>query len=434
MTLSIVIGCVTNCLLAQESTIKQQLTIDRLFELIELNSKTLTVQKSGTDIAQQALLSAKSDRLPDIDTQLSMSYLGNGFTTKRNFTDFTQAPIPHFGNNFVLEASQVIYSGGAISNNIQLSQLVYQQSQIAVQRSREQLRFLLLSQYLDLFKLDNQIKVYNQNIALTDKLIEQVHAKQEQGAALKNDVTRYELQKKELELSLLKLNNLRLVQNHQLCTSLSIPYTTCIEPDTTLIDKLYAQDGEEYWQTHASVTSPAIKQAAITIDMAKTKVKIAQSDLLPKISLVAADHFDGPITIEVPPINRNFNYWYLGVGIKYSLSSLFKSNKRISQAKYAVNQSQISKSAVADEVSNAVQEGYVLYMQSYSDWHTQQKSVELARQNYVIVNERYLNQLALITDMLDASNIRLSAELQEVNARISIVYNYYKMKYLSGTL
>jgi outer membrane protein len=60
--------------------------------------------------------------------------------------------------------------------------------------------------------------------------------------------------------------------------------------------------------------------------------------------------------------------------------------------------------------------------------------VELARQNYKVINDRYLNQLALITDMVDASNMKLSAELQEVNARIGIVYAYYKMKYIAGTL
>ena len=40
----------------------------------------------------------------------------------------------------------------------------------------------------------------------------------------------------------------------------------------------------------------------------------------------------------------------------------------------------------------------------------------------------------LSTDAVDASNIRLNAELQEVDSRINIVYAYYKMKFISGTL
>ena len=53
---------------------------------------------------------------------------------------------------------------------------------------------------------------------------------------------------------------------------------------------------------------------------------------LPKIALVAGEHLDGPITIEVPVLDNNFNYWYVGVGIKYNLSSLFKNNKKVRQA------------------------------------------------------------------------------------------------------
>lgn len=49
--------------------------------------------------------------------------------------------------------------------------------------------------------------------------------------------------------------------------------------------------------------------------MNEQKVKLERSELLPKIALVAGEHLDGPITIEVPVLDNNFNYWYVGVGI-----------------------------------------------------------------------------------------------------------------------
>ena len=36
--------------------------------------------------------------------------------------------------------------------------------------------------------------------------------------------------------------------------------------------------------------------------------------------------------------------------------------------------------------------------------------------------------------MLDSGNMKLSADLALENARINVVYNYYKMKYLTNTL
>ena len=60
--------------------------------------------------------------------------------------------------------------------------------------------------------------------------------------------------------------------------------------------------------------------------------------------------------------------------------------------------------------------------------------MELANQNYAVISNRYKNDMALITDMLDASNYRMAAVLQLLNAQINTGYNYCKLLYISGTL
>ena len=124
----------------------------------------------------------------------------------------------------------------------------------------------------------------------------------------------------------------------------------------------------------------------------------------------------------------------MGVGVKYSLSSLFKSNKRIKQAAVETRQAKEAHAVQAELLNNNVQAAYVQYQQTYVEQETQRKSVELAQQNYDVMNARYLSQLALVTDMVDASNLKLNAELSEVDARINIVYAYYRMKYVAGEI
>ena len=149
---------------------------------------------------------------------------------------------------------------------------------------------------------------------------------------------------------------------------------------------------------------------------------------------MAADHLDGPITIEVPVLHNNFNYWYVSVGVKYSLSSLFKNDSKLKQARLNVRRAQESQRLAAEEVENAVQAGYTNFLTSFTDLRTQENSVRLANQNYDVTSNRYRNEMALLTDLLDASNMKLSADLGLVNARINVLYNYYKMKYLTHTL
>lgn len=410
----------------EAQTQEKLLTISELFELVEQNSKTLRAAQTGIDVAARSVDEARSKRLPDINASLSLSYNGNVLMIDRNFSDARGFSSPHFGNSFALEARQTIYAGGAINAGIELAKLQKQQAETTVDQSRDTQRFMALSQYLDLYRTDNAIKVYESNIALTKRLIDDIKAKQAQGMALKNDVTRYELQMETLQLGLRKMEDQRGIDNYQLCNTLGLN-DIVIKPDT-VIEACMATSQMDY------TTSPIIRQSRLCIGQAEQQLKLAKSDMLPKLSVVAADNLNGPFVYDIPPIDKNINIWYVGVGINYSLSSLFKGNKGVRRAEASLAKSHDDYDVAVEGVDNQMQQARTLYEQSFVELRTQQKSVELARQNYEVVNDRYLNQLALVTDMIDASNIRLSAELQEVNARINIVYTYYKMKYIAGEI
>ena len=414
---------------------ERKMTVEDLFNLIEQNSKALSARKTGAQMAEQGIASAKSQRLPDINTRLSVSFLGDIFMTDRDFSNYKGYSSPHLGNTFALEAQQVVYAGGAIDAGIRLAELQKEQAEVATTLTRQQLRFVSLGAYLDLCKLANRMRVYEKNILLTEQLLEDIRAKQQEGMALKNDITRYELQMQTLKLELTKLENQRSIVNHQLCNTLGLDDNTRIIPDAAIIDNImYKNDGEAQWQNEALLNAPSLKNSHLQRRVAEQNLRLAKSELLPKVAVVAADNFNGPITTMVPPINKNLNAWYVGVGVSYSLSSLFKSNHKIQQAHLASQQTNELHDVTAESVNNAVQSAYINLQQSYVELETQKKNVELAAQNYDVINNRYLNQLALITDMVDASNIKLRAELQEVDARINIVYAYYKLCYVTGSI
>ncbi len=422
---------------------KENMTISQLFQKVEDNSKSLRTSLSGVEAAHLGIESAKSKKLPDLDASLSFSYIGNALITDRDFSNVHGLKSPHFGNNFAFQAQQVVYAGGAINAGIKLAELGKQQAEVGVKLTRQQIRFIALGQYLDLYKIDNRIKVYEKNIELTRQLIDDIKEKQTHGMALKNDITRYELQMESLKLGLTALRNNRSILNHQLCNTLGMNQDSQMNqgnqeiqiiPDATITDKTYGKEGEAYWQTAGTLNSPLLEQSSNAIRIAEQKEKIAKSDLLPKVAFVAADNFDGPILFELPPVDKNLNVWYVGVGVKYSLSSLFKNNKRIKQAAVETRQAKEAHAVQAEQLNNNVQAAYVQYQQTYVELETQRKSVELAQQNYDVMNARYLSQLALVTDMVDASNLKLNAELSEVDARINIVYAYYRMKYVAGEI
>ena len=412
----------------------QLMGIDELLRLADAQSKSIQTYRTGTEAAGEALKAAKAQRLPDVNVSLSASYLGNGKIWDRDFGNAMTVDMPHFGNNFAIEAQQVIYAGGAISSGIRQAELGKQLAELDLQKDIQEVRFLLLGHYLNLYNLDNHIKVLQDNIRLTDEVIANMKAKREQGTVLKNDITRYELQKEQLNLQLTRARDARTTANFQLVTTLHLPEGTEIKPDTAMLEQKIQTLTENEWQDMARANNILLKQTQTAIQLNEQKVKQERAERLPHISIVAADHLDGPVTIEVPALDNNFNYWYIGVGIKYNLSSLFKNNNRLRQARLNVRQAQENHQLAQEKIKNDVQEGYVNFMTSFTDLRTQEKSVKLADENYSVTDNRYKNEMALLTDMIDASNMKLSADLGLVNARINILYNYYKMKYITHTL
>lgn len=408
--------------------------IEEMFRLADENSKSIQTYRTGKEVADENLKAAKAQRLPDISASLSGSYWGNGKLWDRDFSNATKIDMPHWGNNFALEAQQGVYAGGAISSGIELVELEKQLAEMDWQKNRQDIRFLLVGHYLNLYKLHNQIEVLHKTLELTDQLIANMQARLEEGTALENDITRYELQRETLRLQLAKVEDACKIANHQLVITLHLPEGTVVQPDTTLNDSQIQTLSEANWQELAAQNNLNLQQAETGIKVNRQRVKMERSERLPKISLVAAEHLDGPITIEVPVLDNNFNYWYVGVGVKYNISSLFKNNRKLKAARLNVRKAQETYELAQEQTNHAVQESYVNFLTSFTDLRTQQKSVELADQNYSVTSNRYQNDLALLTDMLDASNMKLSADLGLVNARINVIYNYYKMKYITHTL
>lgn len=418
---------------AQDET-EKVLTLDEMFHLMDENSKQLQLSKAGIEAAKSAVGVIKNSRLPSINASLSFSYLGDGTIMERDFTNAVSTPMPHFGNNISLEASQVIFSGGAISSNIAKAELQEQVAQLAYEKEELDIRFLLIGYYLDLYTLINQREVYMKNIEQTNLLISQINARQKQGMALNNDITRHELTLQNYKLALIEIENNYNIINHHLTTTLGLPHNTLIKPDTTILStNLDIYTFPELLEI-ATDNSPELKSAKTNLIIAEKDVKVAKSSYLPSIALVAANNFDGPITIEVPAINKNFNYWYVGIGFKYDIASLFKSKKDVQLAKAQQSAAVTSRDMVIEQTEMTIYSDITRYNESFDKLKTLEKSLQLANENYRIINNRYMNDLVLITEMLDASNTKLSAELQVVNAKIMIIYNFYKLQRTIGKL
>lgn len=434
--LRLLTGLLSVVLLGSMSRVYGQtvMTLEDIFRIAESNSAQLRPSLSAKKEARDEINVARSAWLPDINAALSLSYIGNGFTTKRDFSDVQKAPIPHFGNGLSISISQPLYTGGTIKNSIALAELKSTATQYSFDIKNDNIRFLLTGYYLDIYKNIGLRRVVEENIGAAKQVLSEMQARHEHGTALHNDITRYELLISNLELQLLRINNILDILNTNLVTVAGLPTHTVIVPDSLILERSMPKEGVEWWQQEAISHSPSMNLAQVSVDASRRSEMLVRSDRLPKIGLQASWSFDGPILVEVPPINRNLSYWYVGIGVSYNISSLFKNNRALARSRSATHVAMDELEATRENLSMAVKADHVHYLEAYEALKTQQKSVELADRNYHIISTRYSEGMALITDMLDAANAKLEAEQYLVNARINVIYSYYKLLFTSGTI
>lgn len=410
------------------------ITLEEIFRTAETNSAQLRPSFAAQAEAEREASVARAGRLPDISASLSVSYIGDGFTTKRNFSDYQRAPIPHLGTGMSLNVTQPVYTGGAIDNAIGLADLKLTASRYATELQRDNIRFRLTGFYLDIYKYSNLRQVTEGNLAAARKVLEEMRARHEQGTVIRNDITRYELLVSSLELQLVRIDNTLEILNANLVTMSGLPEGTVIVPDTTILDRSLPAAGELWWQQEAVGNAPSLSLARTGVDISRKAEALVRAERMPKVGLQAGWTMDGPILVEIPPINRNLSYWYVGVGVSYNISSLYKSNRSLAKSRAATRKTMEELAATQENVSLAVKADHIRYLEAYEELKTRQKNAELAERNYTTVATRYSADMALITDMLDAANARLDAEEQLAEARINIVYHYYKLLFTTGKI
>lgn len=128
----------------------------------------------------------------------------------------------------------------------------------------------MLECYLNLLKNRNLLNVYDENIKLTKELISEMKARSEQGVALTNDVTRYELNLSNLTYDRNTLANTVEHLNYSLLVYLGMDEDVIIEPDLDPNNVSMPDLGLNHRKQEVEM-SPKLKKFDLAYSQAKTQ-------------------------------------------------------------------------------------------------------------------------------------------------------------------
>ncbi|WP_295211471.1 TolC family protein [uncultured Chryseobacterium sp.] len=409
------------------------MTAGEAAELAVQNHQQLKVSAQNIDIARQSKNIVKLQKLPTITASTSQFYLGDAVAIDKDLSNTTNIPMPHYGSSYAVQATQLIFKGGLVNRSIELAGLREQLSELDLEKNKQDVKFLVISNYLDVYKILNQQEVFQNNKKLAQERLKNIQKFYQQGMVTRNEVIRSELAIKNLDQGILTLINNKKILNYNLNIALGLPEDTEIIPVESL-DVKEAGIGMPYYLNLAHESNPLLKSAKTNVDIADKNIEIIRTDKMPTVAGFGGYTMQRPITTRNPVLDMYAGGWQTGISISYNIDNLYKTKEKVKLGEIQKSQAGDAVILTQQNIDMAVNAAYVKYQESLQQADILNDAKKLAEENYKITEAKYLNQLAVQAEMIDAQNQKLQSELDFANAEINVLYQYYNLLKSTGTL
>ncbi len=411
----------------------RSMTADEVMTLALQNHQQLKLSEKNIYISKQQTEVTKLQKLPTIIASTSQFYLGNALIIDKDFSNSTHVAMPHYGSSYGVQASQLIFKGGLVKKSIEMAGLREQLAELDLEKNQQDVKFLVLSNYLDVYKLKNQEQIFLNNKKLAQERLKNIQKFNQQGMVTRNEVIRGELAIKNLDQGLLTLSNNKKILNYNLDVALGLPQNTEINPTESLVGKELGP-GTDYYLQMAYQNNPQLKSANTNIAVAQKNIEIINTDKMPTLSGFGGYNMQRPITTRTPVLDMYSNSWQAGISLSYNIDNLYKTKERLKVGELQKTQAQDALTLTRQNIDMMVNAAYVKYQESIDQAKLMDDAQKLAEENYKITEAKYLNQLAVQAEMIDAQNQKLQAELDFVTAEINVLYQYYNLLKSTGSL
>lgn len=409
-------------------------------------SEAIQLAKRQNQSVQAATIEEKAvdeDRKEVYKSALPIINAGSSYQRFSNLTLFTDG-LTHSTSgsrkpssnsaNLGINVSFTIYGGGkqkALQNE-QNSRLKL--AKLNTLETSGNMAFRTASEYLELLRLNELQKFILDQLKRARVRVENITTLYKNQKVTKSDVLRSGVILSNVALSLLQNQNDIGIINQKLIVLMDLPDSVRVSPtDSAGISKPEINTLLPLIEKTES-SSFNIQKTAEIIELQRTKVKIVQSSNRPDLSFFSAYGLNYPNYLFFPPVDQAYAIGFAGLQLHYNISSIYQNKNKLAAAKMRVKESELLQKENTHIILSEIKAYYIKYKESLNRISVNERSVEQAKVNYRIVNTKYLNQLALLTDLLDADNLYQESRLNLVKAQTDALTIYYHILYTSGNL
>ncbi|HSC52191.1 MAG TPA: TolC family protein [Phnomibacter sp.] len=423
-----------------QNTAPKLLTLEQAVKLSLENNKQLRMDKARVEGALARVKQAEEKRLPELSASGTVMMLNNptvsmkggssgggGGTTPPTTAEKKFEVNPALIAN--VSASVPIYTGGQIKYGIQSAQFLAEATRLDATVNEQAVIQNSVQAYVNLYKASQAVRVVAENLADEQQRVKDFTNLESQGLLARNDLMKASLQASNVELALLEAKSNLQVASTNMNIMLGLPEYQSLVVDTTNF-KIYENNKSlAEWEDIALTKRVEFASNKQRQKAADAQINSIKGSMLPSLSASG-----GYFTADVKDLMSITNAVNVGVGLKYNVSSLWKTKAKISEASAQKNELVAAGALLDDHIRMQLSKAYEDYLLSVRKIDVYNIAVEQAQENYRITNNKYKNDLATLTDLLDADLGRLRANLNKANANADVSVAYANLLQAAGIL
>lgn len=419
---------------ATQAQTSRRLSLPEALKIAVANNRDIHHARIERAVTEADIDEKKELRLPEIDFHASYARITDLTEYRHGLGDKVVTHTIPVIADLTGSAKMPLYTGGKIRYAIQKARQQEEIASLAVLKTENDVKMEATELFFSAYKMMELDKLLQEHIREEEDRLAEVRSFKAHGTVTRNEVLRAELQLSDMHLSrTTNRSNIEIVL-HDLHTLLEMPEAVSLELDTArLLDSAVpAEDLHSYLR--AALTKDEMRMSEKMEVVSETEQRITRAAYLPNIHLFASYGFNYPNYMFFPPEPYLYTLGRVGVEATYSLSNLYKNKTRTHIARLRTE----AQHAQTGIVKNRVMDNVFKYLAELKDLletiPVKEKAVTQATENYRIVKLKYLHQLALITEMLDADNALLQARFDLLTARINTTVKYRRLLHASGQL
>ena len=399
----------------------------------------ITIKQRQNQCRQQELQlsTAKNQRLPDLSGSVGQNFsFGRGLTADNTYSNTNTS-----STSFSLGASVPLFTGFQIPNQIKLSQLNLEAATADLEKAKNDIRMQVAQAYVQILYNMEIADVAHRQVAIDSMQVARLQALVDNGKASGAELSQQQATLANSRFTATQADNNQRLAQLTLTQLLELPTPdgfAVVRPDSSLCsDGAAAVPSPDAIYADALGLKPEVVAQQLRLRATDHSIRIAQAGYMPTLSLsggLGSNYYTTSKFSSDPfgtQLKNNFSQ-YIGLNLNIPIFNRFQTRNNVRNARIEQQNQQLALDNTKKTLYKEIQQVYYNALNAEQKERSSKEAVRSSNDAFTLMQAKYENGKANITEFNEAKNAYLRAESDRVQAQYELLYQHTLINFYRG--